>query len=265
MKAPGKTPPSRGGSGGSEQVGGLDDETADGILGSTLAGMVCLGGKGQHDEGSVNSGACVEATGKSAMNGRTETGPVGATEGGGLRGARISSPVDAEVSWQIEVHQNRFSSLAGAGELAAELGENHVELANPRSDSASVLSSDSQVKQREGGGLLPVPSHDWKPRRRHRAGGPVEAHARFLQWWFRASVRQRPGGWRRGGLHGLVVYRPATYFECHSGQSLAPESLFAAQRAKARAACAWYQNYVALLRRLRAGRRPTAVVGFCGQ
>ena len=46
---------------------------------------------------------------------------------------------------------------------------------------------------------------------------------------------------------------------------MAPESLFAAQRAKARAACAWYQNYVALLRRLRAGRRPTAVVGFCGQ
>ena len=157
MKAPGKTSPSRGGSGGSEQAGGLDDETADGILGSTLAGMVCLGGKGQHDEGSVNSGACVEATGKSAMNGRTETGPVGATEGGGLRGARISSPVDAEVSWQIEVHQNRFSSLAGAGELAAELGENHVELANPRSDSASVLSSDSQVKQREGGGCFQSP------------------------------------------------------------------------------------------------------------
>ena len=182
MKAPGKTSPSRGGSGGSEQAGGLDDETADGILGSTLAGMVCLGRTGQHDEGSVNSGACVEATGKPAMNGRAGTGPVGATEGGGLRGARISSPVDAEVSWQIEVHQNRFSSLAGAGELAAELGENHVELANPRSDSASVLSSDSQVKQREGGGLLPVPSHDWKQRRRHQ--GVIRWREDFvrIQW-----------------------------------------------------------------------------------
>ena len=115
MKAPGKTSPSRGGSGGSEQAGGLDDETADGILGSTLAGMVCLGRTGQHDEGSVNSGACVEATGKPAMNGRARTGPVGATEGGGLRGARLSSPVDAEISWQIKVHQNRFSSLAEAG------------------------------------------------------------------------------------------------------------------------------------------------------
>lgn len=191
MKAPGKTSPSRGGSGGSEQAGGLDDETADGILGSTLAGMVCLGRTGQHDEGSVNSGACVEATGKPAMNGRARTGPVGATEGGGLRGARLSSPVDAEVSWQIKVHQNRFSSLAEAGELAAEPGENHVELADQRTDSAAVLSSDSQVTKRGGEGLHPKPSHEWKARRRRTITGDMTGHVRFLQHWYRRAVRRR--------------------------------------------------------------------------
>ena len=36
-------------------------------------------------------------------------------------------------------------------------------------------------------------------------------------------------------------------------------------RRLSREACLWYQNYVALLRRLRSGRRPCAVVGFCGQ
>jgi hypothetical protein len=46
---------------------------------------------------------------------------------------------------------------------------------------------------------------------------------------------------------------------------LAADSTFEAGRRGAQAACAWYQNYVALLRRLRAGRRPTAIVGFCGQ
>ena len=265
MKAPGKTSPSRGGSGGSEQAGGLDDETADGILGSTLAGMVCLGRTGQHDGGSVNSGACGEATGKPAMNGRARTGPVGATEGGGLRGARLSSPVDAEVSWQIKVHQNRFSSLAEAGELAAEPGENLVELADQRTDSAAVLSSDSQVTKRGGGGLHPKPSHEWKARRRRTITGDMTGHVRFLQHWYRRAVRRRPGCWRRGGLRGLVLWRPCTFFACHSGLSLAADSTFEAGRRGAQAACAWYQNYVALLRRLRAGRRPTAIVGFCGQ
>ena len=63
----------------------------------------------------------------------------------------------------------------------------------------------------------------------------------------------------------MVLWRPCTFFACHSGLLLAADSTFEAGRRGAQAACAWYQNYVALLRRLRAGRRPTAIVGFCGQ
>ena len=38
-----------------------------------------------------------------------------------------------------------------------------------------------------------------------------------------------------------------------------------AQRKLAQQATAWYQNYVALLRKLRSGHAPTALVTFCGQ
>jgi hypothetical protein len=113
--------------------------------------------------------------------------------------------------------------------------------------------------------LHPKPSHEWKARRRRTITGDMTGHVRFLQHWYRRAVRQRPGCWRRGGLRGLVLWRPCTFFACHSGLSLAADSTFEAGRRGAQAACAWYQNYVALLRRLRAGRRPTAIVGFCGQ
>ena len=113
--------------------------------------------------------------------------------------------------------------------------------------------------------MHPKPSHEWKARRRRTITGDMTGHVRFLQHWYRRAVRQRPGCWRRGGLRGLVLWRPCTFFACHSGLTLAADSTFEAGRRGAQAACAWYQNYVALLRRLRAGRRPTAIVGFCGQ
>ena len=63
----------------------------------------------------------------------------------------------------------------------------------------------------------------------------------------------------------MAVLRPPVIFGCRGGRNNAPESRFEEQRALARRATAWYQNYVALLRRLRSGRTPTAVVGFSGQ
>eukprot|EP00966_Prymnesium_polylepis_P205680 4766122-Prymnesium_polylepis.1 len=49
------------------------------------------------------------------------------------------------------------------------------------------------------------------------------------------------------------------------GQNLAPESMFVRQQEKAAEVLAWYRQYVELLRRLRSGRTPSAVVGFRGQ
>ena len=63
----------------------------------------------------------------------------------------------------------------------------------------------------------------------------------------------------------MCVFRPTVVFGCQGGAALATKEDFAAARRRAREACAWYQNYVALLRRLQSGRTPSAVVGFCGQ
>ena len=66
-------------------------------------------------------------------------------------------------------------------------------------------------------------------------------------------------------MRSLCVFRPTVVFGCQGGAALATKEDFAAARQRAREACAWYQNYVALLRRLQSGRTPSAVVGFCGQ
>ena len=66
-------------------------------------------------------------------------------------------------------------------------------------------------------------------------------------------------------MKGLLFYRPVTRFACMDGQNLAPESMFVQQQEKAAEVLAWYRQYVELLRRLRSGRTPSAVVGFSGQ
>eukprot|EP00966_Prymnesium_polylepis_P178730 4138839-Prymnesium_polylepis.1 len=67
-------------------------------------------------------------------------------------------------------------------------------------------------------------------------------------------------------MRGLLFYRPIVKFACMGGQHLSPEAEFAGQRAVADEVLAWYRQYVVeLLRRLRSGRTPTSVVGFCGQ
>ena len=122
------------------------------------------------------------------------------------------------------------------------------------------LAGDAALK---GGAEAELPR--WKTRRQRKLKGKLEAHARFLQFYFRQSRRVRSGCWQRGGMVGLWFYRPRTVFGCDRGRNLASTAEHDAQKARARRATAWYANYVALLRRLRSGRTPSAVVGFCGQ
>ena len=104
----------------------------------------------------------------------------------------------------------------------------------------------------------------WRRRKAKRLG-TLASHARFLQYVFRRTRRVRPGCWSRGGMKGLLFYRPVTRFACMDGQNLAPEGMFVQQQEKAAEVLAWYRQYVELLRRLRSGRTPSAVVGFSGK
>ena len=284
MKAPGKTFPLRGEPGGSEPAGGLDDRTAEGAPFGILADELGLGRAGKRGKGRSGPGARAKATDQHAEGGRATVGSVRVDEGDGggasiLQDARRDLIKDRSqtgtaeahpeatvgAGHSVDTHRNGFFFMAGAGELPDASRSNQVTPVNPEADSSSVSSHGSQVERDSVGRPHPEPSHEWKARRRSKVTGDMTAHVRFLQHWYRAAVRQRPGGWKRGGLRGLVLWRPCTYFACHSGASLASDAEFEAGRSRARRACAWYQNYVALLRRLRAGRRPTAMVGFCGQ
>ena len=104
-------------------------------------------------------------------------------------------------------------------------------------------------------------SDTYKRRRRRKLQGSMEGHARFLQDLYRRSVRVRPGCWSRGGFVGLWVLRKRTTFACGGGSRLASEDEISEQKARARRATAWYENYVMLLRRLRRGWGARSTVG----
>jgi hypothetical protein len=93
----------------------------------------------------------------------------------------------------------------------------------------------------------------------------LEAHVLFLQHCFRRSRRVRQGCWSRGGMRRLAWRRPVVRWGCCGGLNLATVSEVLQQKARARAACDWYQHYVRLLRRLSSGRTPTALVTYCSQ
>ena len=105
----------------------------------------------------------------------------------------------------------------------------------------------------------------WKKRSRRKLRGNIIAHALFLQHFFRRSRVVKPGCWSQGGLAGVRVFRPPLIYGCGGGQNLAPEGAFDAQKRLALRGTAWYANYVMLLRKLRSGRRPAALVTYCGQ
>ena len=71
----------------------------------------------------------------------------------------------------------------------------------------------------------------WRRVRRRRGFGSHESGASFLQFIFRRSRQIRPGCWRRGGMRGVLVFRPHTRFACSSVQ-LAARSDFEGQRAR---------------------------------
>ena len=123
---------------------------------------------------------------------------------------------------------------------------------------------EDRVESVSASNALVVPVVHWKRRKAKRLG-TLASHARFLQFAFRQTRRIRPGCWRRGGLRDLCFYRPIVGFACMGGSNLASESDFVKQRKVADEVLAWYRQYVELLRRLRSGRTPTAVVGYCGQ
>ena len=123
---------------------------------------------------------------------------------------------------------------------------------------------EDRVESVSASNALVVPVVHWKRRKAKRLG-TLASHARFLQFAFRQTRRIRPGCWCRGGLRNLCFYRPIVGFACMGGSNLALESDFARQRKVSDEVLAWYRQYVELLRRLRSGRTPTAVVGYCGQ
>ena len=131
--------------------------------------------------------------------------------------------------------------------------------AAPHHDCSDLRQAGVEEMQPIAGGV------SWRRRKPGRMLGPTAAHARFLQHAFRRSRALRPGCWSRGGMGHLAWWRPVTYFACLGGTNLAPEAHFESQRARAAEVLAWQRNYVELLRRLRSGRTPTAVVGFGGQ
>ena len=102
-------------------------------------------------------------------------------------------------------------------------------------------------------------------RKRRRRFGALESHVRYLQYTFRRSRSVRPGCWSRGGMVGLCWYRPRERWACDGGLNLASEERIGVQVARSRAVLDWYGNYVLLLRRLSSGKRPTALVTYCGQ
>ena len=89
------------------------------------------------------------------------------------------------------------------------------------------------------------------PRPRPRRSGRLASHVRFLQHLFRRCRAQRPGSWgTRGGLRGIVMYRPVTVFRCRGGRCLAGEDAFAEMQRRKVDCLEYYNIYVDILARL---------------
>ena len=102
----------------------------------------------------------------------------------------------------------------------------------------------------------------WWDVRRTRLLGPIVAHVRFLQHIYRAH-RDR-SGWRRGCLWLTAPVVPAPQHRCRGGAMLALEADFIRQRDLSERMMAWYDQYVTVLRRLRAGVSPQVLHLFGG-
>ena len=232
-------------------------------------GRTCLGGLSE-TSGDVPREGRVEWLGDSSRGASACVQEESLCEGG--RGRPASDPL--RVGGRPTRHPvaeplgNRASSIGNdeaAGACFSDVDSNLPSQDGDESGSEGMVFGSSRHAGPELEGSPDAMTPTWRRRMRRKRFGSLEAHARYLQHLFRRSRNVRPGCWSKGGMCGLLVYRPPTIFACRGGSALAGEKLFEAQRRRAREATAWYQNYVALLRRLRSGRTPTAVVGFCGQ
>ena len=104
----------------------------------------------------------------------------------------------------------------------------------------------------------------WWDKSRTRAVGKLAAHVLFLQRLFRAARLRRPGCWSRGGWKNLGRIFPPVRHRCQGGKNLAGDAEFKAQEARAEKMLQWYDQYVAILRRLSSGVTPCILHQFGG-
>ena len=79
-----------------------------------------------------------------------------------------------------------------------------------------------------GDDYMPCSTEMWWDRRRTRSMGPIQAHARFLQFLYRTH-RQR-SGWQRGCLPRGERLVPPPVHRCRGGEALASDSAFQKQK-----------------------------------
>ena len=111
-------------------------------------------------------------------------------------------------------------------------------------------------------------SYRWDSARTRRLGA-LEAHVRFLQYFFRATKLLRTDSWCRGRLRApamctRLLWRRSPLRRCQGGANLASPAEFEAQRDLSGRMLAWYGLYVMILRRLESGETPSVVSLFCG-
>ena len=86
---------------------------------------------------------------------------------------------------------------------------------------------------------------------------------RFLQHYFRRSLRVCGHCWQAGGLSGVTVLRPVRHPACRHGQALAPPHLWVDQRSRWLRCLSWYKQYTLLLKRFQSGLTPMVLDLFC--
>jgi hypothetical protein len=105
---------------------------------------------------------------------------------------------------------------------------------------------------------------EWWDKRVQRARGSLLSHVRYFQALFRAAVAKRPGCWTRGGWRGMPRLIASEPSRCRGGRSLATDTEFSEQEERAEQMLLWYEQYVAILRRLQSGDTPNILHLFGG-
>ena len=158
--------------------------------------------------------------------------------------------------------------MGGGAKLGSESGAAAKQAHRVREEAAGLLQKFWRGSRKRGVWVSTI-ERGWVGRHAKQLGS-LEAHVRFLQRTFRATVGLRAGCWSAGqlrvpfrvfrswGRRGLETRR------CGGGANLASQEEFDQQRALSEEMLDWYSTYVALLRRLRSGVTPFVLQNFCG-